>query len=192
MSEDLFALLEKSASDHSHLCPRQVLGVRMGLAGLAALQLKAPVTMKTALVIIETGGCFADGIRVATGATVGHRTLKVEDLGKIAATFTNLRSGESLRLAPRPDVRTRAHEYAVQERRHYFAQLKGYQVMPEDELFSFQWVELVTPAVQIMSRQNARSLCTNCEEEILNEREVVVEGKVLCRTCAYGGYYLVK
>ncbi len=189
MNEDLYALLEKSASDHSHLCPRQVLGVRMGLAGLAALEVEAPVTMKTALVIIETGGCFADGIRVATGATVGHRTLRVEDLGKIAATFTNLGSGESLRLAPRADVRTRALEYAPDERRHYFAQLKGYQLMPEDQLFRFQWVELVTPAVQLMSRQNAQALCTECREEILNEREVVVEGKVLCRMCAFGGYY---
>ena len=31
---------------------------------------------------IETGGCFADGIRAATGATVGHRTLRIEDLEK--------------------------------------------------------------------------------------------------------------
>jgi formylmethanofuran dehydrogenase subunit E len=86
MNEALYGLLEKSASDHTHLCPRQVLGVRMGLAGLTALEVKAPVTPRTALVIIETAGCFADGIRVATGATVGHRTLRVEDLGKIAAT----------------------------------------------------------------------------------------------------------
>jgi hypothetical protein len=62
----------------------------MGLSGLKALGLEAPVTSKTALIIIETGGCFADGIRAATGATVGHRTLRVEDLGKIAATFTEM------------------------------------------------------------------------------------------------------
>ena len=82
MPIDLSILLKRSASEHSHLCPRQVLGVRMGLAGLAALGLKAPVTTKTALVIIETDGCFADGIRVATGATVGHRTLRVRRSGE--------------------------------------------------------------------------------------------------------------
>ena len=192
MTSHLTVLLKKSASDHSHLCPRQVLGVRMGLAGLTALGLKAPVTTKTALVIIETGGCFADGIRAATGATVGHRTLRVEDLGKIAATFTNLKTGTSLRLAPKPDVRTRALAYAPEEKRRYFAQLEGYQVMPDAEMFSFQWVELGIPAVQIISRQNARAMCERCGEEIINEREVVVEGKVLCRTCAHGGYYRVK
>ena len=192
MSPQLSPLLRKSASEHSHLCPRQVLGVRMGLAGLAALGLKAPVSTRTALVIIETGGCFADGIRVATGATVGHRTLRVEDLGKVAATFTNLKTESSLRLAPRLDVRIRAMDYALEEKRRYFAQLQGYQVMPDEELFIFQWVELQTPASQIISHQNARTICSHCGEEIINEREVVAEGMVLCRTCALGGYYRVK
>jgi formylmethanofuran dehydrogenase subunit E len=189
MIVDLANLLQKSASDHSHLCPRQVLGVRMGLAGLNALGVEAPINAKTMLIIIETGGCFADGIRVATGATVGHRTMRVEDLGKIAATFTCLKDGKSLRLVPRSDIRRRALAYAPQEKRHYFAQLKGYQLMPDEELFTFTEVELVTSAQQIISHQKARAQCSQCGEEIINEREVVVDGKVLCQSCAYGGYY---
>lgn len=189
MPLELTTLLNRSASEHSHLCPRQVLGVRMGLAGLKALGLNAPVMSRTALIIIETGGCFADGIRAATGATVGHRTLRVEDLGKIAATFTELKTGTSLRLAPKPDVRTQALVYAPQERRRYYAQLEGYQIMPEEELFNFQEVMLTTPAGQIISHQNARSICSKCGEEIINEREVVIEGQVFCKTCAFGGYY---
>ena len=189
MLPDLSSLLKRSSSEHSHLCPRQVLGVRMGMAALAALDLKAPVDSKTALIIIETSGCFADGIRAATGATVGHRTLRVEDMGKVAATFTSLKTGKSLRMAPKPDVRNRAISYAPEEKRHYFAQLHGYQLMPADELFNFQWVALTTPAAQIISHQNARAVCSSCGEEIINEREVLVDGRVLCRTCAYGSYY---
>jgi formylmethanofuran dehydrogenase subunit E len=189
MSPPLSTYLRKSASEHSHLCPRQVLGVRMGLAGLAALGMKAPVTTRIALIIIETGGCFADGIRAATGATVGHRTLRVEDLGKIAATFTDLKNETSLRLVPKLDVRTRALAYAPNEQRRYFAQLQGYQVMPDEELFNFQRVELQTPAKKLISHQNARAICSTCGEEIINEREVVVDCQVLCQTCAHGGYY---
>jgi formylmethanofuran dehydrogenase subunit E len=192
MPPELTTLLNRSASEHSHLCPRQVLGVRMGQAGLAVLGVEAPVTTKTALVIIETDGCFADGIRAVTGATVGHRTLRVQDLGKVAATFANLETGSSLRLAPKADVRIRALVYAPDESRRYFAQLKGYQVMPDEELFSFQWVELQTPAVQIIAHQNARAYCSTCGEEVINERQVNLEGKVLCQTCAYGGYYRLK
>ena len=54
MKTDLYSLLKESASDHSHLCPRQVLGMRMGLAGLTSIGVKVPVTDHTALVIIET------------------------------------------------------------------------------------------------------------------------------------------
>lgn len=189
MSPELAKLLNRSASEHSHLCPRQVLGVRMGIAGLNALGIDAPVTDKTALIIIETAGCFADGIRAGTGATVGHRTLRVEDLGKIAATFTSLQTGTSLRLAPKLDVRTQALVYAPQEKRRYYAQLEGYQIMPEEELFNFQEAVLTTPAEQIISHQNARAICSKCGEEIINEREVLIEGQVFCKTCAFGGYY---
>jgi formylmethanofuran dehydrogenase subunit E len=192
MSAQLSTLLQKSASEHTHLCPRQVLGVRMGLAGLSTLDLTAPVNSNTTLIIIETGGCFADGIRAATGATVGHRTLRVEDLGKVAATFTNLKTETSLRLVPKPDIRNRALNYAPEENRRYFTQLQGYQVMPDEELFNFQCVELRTPASHIISHQNARAICSNCGEEIINEREMLVNGMVLCRTCAQGGYYRLK
>ena len=97
---------------------------------------------KAALVFIETDGCFADGIEVATGATVGHRTIRVADLGKIAATFASVESGLVIRLAPAPGVRQRALKYAPGIKGRYYAQRKGYQVMPETELFTFQEVVL--------------------------------------------------
>lgn len=192
MPSNLSVLLKKSASEHSHLCPRQVLGVRMGLAGLAVLGLKAPITTRTGLVFVETDGCFADGIRAATGATVGHRTLRVQDVGKIADTFTNVKTGTSLRLAPQLDIRTRALEYAPEVKQRYFAQLHGYQMMPDEALFTFQTVELLIPAGQVISHPNARAHCSTCGEEIINGREVMVDGKVLCLTCAQEGYYRVK
>ncbi len=74
---DIQALLELSCRDHDHLCPRQVLGVRIGLAGLTALDFDASPHNKALLVIVESDGCFADGVSAATGCTVGHRTLRV-------------------------------------------------------------------------------------------------------------------
>ena len=189
MSLELFELLKLSSARHDHLCPRQVLGARMGLAGLRAVGLEAPIQNKAALIIVETDGCFADGVEVATGATVGHRTLRVADLGKIAATFTNVKSGYTVRLAPRLDVRQHALGYAPDIKKKYYAQLKGYQIMPEMELFTFQEVELEPSLKAIISRPGLRTKCAQCGEEIINERQVCVDGKVLCRTCAGEGYY---
>jgi formylmethanofuran dehydrogenase subunit E len=187
---DLHSLLKLSSSRHDHLCPRQVLGVRMGLAGLQAIGLAAPMPRKDALVIIETDGCFADGIEVATGATIGHRTLRLADTGKIAGVFTNLKTGKSIRLAPRLDIRQRALEYAPGIKGKYYAQLKGYQLMPDGELFSIQEVVLSPSAAILVSRPGLRTKCDICGEEIVNERQVCLDGRVVCLTCAGRGYYL--
>lgn len=186
---DIQALLEQSTREHSHLCPRQILGVRIGLAGLAALGFREPPGKKQLLVITETDGCFVDGVIAATGCTVGHRTLRVEDYGKVAATFVDVRSGFTLRVAPRLDVRELACAYVPGEARHYFAQMQAYQLMPDDEMLTVQAVELMTPVGDIVSRPGLRVNCDVCGEEIINEREVRRSGQILCRACAGLGYY---
>jgi formylmethanofuran dehydrogenase subunit E len=186
---DLQILLSEAAARHSHLCPRQVLGVRMGLFGAELLGLEIPISGKQLLVIAESDGCFVDGLEVATGATPGHRTLRIEDYGKIAATFVNTGTGQALRLAPRLDVRERAQEYASAEKRHYFAQLAGYQGMPADVLFMARPV-MLTPSIDtIISRAGVRTSCCVCGEEIINEREIIRDGLLYCRSCCGQGYY---
>ena len=80
-------LLEISSGLHGCLCPRQILGVHMGMYAGALLNLTLPQSDKHLLVITETDGCFAGGLSAATNATVGHRTLRVEDYGKTVAVF---------------------------------------------------------------------------------------------------------
>ena len=190
MNAALTRLLEVSSARHTHLCPRQVLGARIGLAGASALGLDLPRRDKRLLVILETDGCFADGIEAATGCTVGHRTLRIEDYGKIAATFVDVETERTLRIAPQPDLRHRAFSYADGESRHYFAQLQAYQSMPDDELLNIQPVTLTTPIQEIVSRAGVRVNCDACGEEIINEREVLLHGRILCRACGWGGYYV--
>lgn len=189
MRVDLQAILQESSARHKHLCPRQVLGARMGLAGAAAVDLTVPRRDKRLLVILETDGCFADGVEVATGCTMGQRTLRLEDCGKVAATFVNVKSGQAVRVAPQSDVRERAHCYAPDERRHYFAQLQAYQVMPDAELLTIRPVILTPSIEEIVSRPGVRVTCARCGEEIINERELFVDGQTVCRTCAGRGYY---
>jgi formylmethanofuran dehydrogenase subunit E len=182
-------LLEKSSRDHSHLCPRQILGVRMGLCGLKALGVSANQGSKRLLVITETDGCFADGLAAATDCTVGHRTLRVEDYGKAAATFVDTQTGLAIRVAPALDIRERAYQYASNEPRHYFAQMQAYQVMPDEEMFTLTEVHLATSIAEIVSRPGVRVNCDACGEEIMNEREIHKDGQVLCKACASRAYY---
>ncbi len=186
---ELHTFLETSSSRHKHLCPRQVLGVRMGMFAGEVLQLALPQPKKRLVAILETDGCFADGLEASTGCTVGHRTLRIEDYGKIAAVFVDTLTRRALRLAPRQNVRERAALYAPEETRRYFAQLEGYQIMPFDELFSIQEVTLKSPISAIVSRAGVRVNCSQCGEEVINEREIVRDGLIFCQGCAGPAYY---
>ncbi|HBY92437.1 MAG: FmdE family protein [Ardenticatenaceae bacterium] len=184
-------LLRASAALHPHLCPRQVLGVRMGLLAGEVLELDVPRHDKRLLAVVETDGCAADGVAVATGCWVGRRTLRIEDYGKVAATVVDTRTGRTVRVVPRPSVRERARVYAPEAETKWQAQLLGYQRMPTAELLLAQEVVLASALEEPLSKVGSRVICQLCGEEILNEREVVRDGLTLCRACAGKRYYQV-
>jgi formylmethanofuran dehydrogenase subunit E len=185
----LAKILEASAARHSHLCPKQVLGARMALLAGRLLAIELPQSDKRLLVILETDGCTADGISVATGCTIGHRTLRVEDYGKVAATFVDTQGERALRIAPRAEARVLAADYAGEAQGRWQMQLTGYQRMPDELLLAWREVRLTSSIAAIVSRPHIREVCRDCGEEIINQREVVRDGVVLCRACADGAYY---
>jgi formylmethanofuran dehydrogenase subunit E len=184
-------LLRECAAAHARLCPRQVLGVRMGLLAGRVLDLDLPQAAKRLLTIAETDGCLVDGLAAATNCRVGRRTLRIEDYGKVAATFVDTHAEQAIRITPRAEARARAWEYAPQARNRWEAQLVGYQRMPDEALLSWQWVMLADALQTTLGRHGQRATCEACREEIINQREVLIEGTVLCRACAGRAYYLL-
>jgi formylmethanofuran dehydrogenase subunit E len=187
---DVQDYLNASQARHSHLCPRQVLGVRIALAGLTWLGLgKTLGYRKYLLVIAETDGCFVDGIEVTARVSVGHRSLKIRDYGKIAATFIDLKTSRAVRFRPAPGVRELARKYYPLEKRAYFAQLQGYQTIPDSELLDSEVVKLNYDLKSMLGSPSARVCCDRCREEIINGREVTDTGLTLCLACAGRAYY---
>ncbi len=163
----------------------------MGLLAGELLGIALPQQDKRLLVIIEMDGCFADGISVATNCWLGRRTLRLEDYGKIAATFVDTHSAAALRIAVSPFARERAAAFAPEARNRWEAMLLGYQRMPVDALLSVRRVALRQSAKQLLSRKGAKAICAVCGEEIFNERQVDTNGTVRCRACAGEPYYMV-
>jgi formylmethanofuran dehydrogenase subunit E len=188
-SPTLEDLLQISAQFHHHICPRMVLGVRMGMAAGHWLGLALPQTDKRVLTIAETDGCGADGISAATGCWVGRRTLRIMDFGKMAATFVDMDNGNAVRITPSAESRLLAPSAAPDAKNHWEAYLLGYQRMTDEALLSIQPVHLDLSIEQLMSQAGIRTNCVQCGEEIINEREVVVDGEPWCKSCAGEQYY---
>lgn len=189
-------LLRESARRHQHLCPRQVLGVRLGLRGLRALGLSGHHSLprflnrdKRLLTFVETDGCGADGIAVAVSCSIGRRTMRVYDYGKVAATLLDTQSGRAVRVSPSPEVRSLALQCAPNASSNWHAYLQAYRIIPDAELIRVQAVTILQPLDKILSTPDARVVCDACGEEIINEREVATGSGMLCRSCAGQGYY---
>jgi formylmethanofuran dehydrogenase subunit E len=187
----VYHILRESAQRHRHLCPRQVLGARMALYASELLELDLPRSDKRLLVIAETDGCTVDGLIAATGCRVGSRTLRILDFGKVAATFIDTSTEISIRVAPSRQSRSLALEHIPDARNRWDAMLRGYQVIPNHELFVVQSVALNVSLAEIISKPGKKSECSHCGEEIINGREMLNDAIVLCRACAGDGYYRV-
>ncbi len=190
---ELRTLLKRSAErHHGRLCPRQVLGVRMGVYAAELFDLDLPQSDKRLFAFVETDGCLVDGISAATDCSCGHRTMRIMDYGKTAVTFVDTLSNRALRIIPSPQSRRRACEYAPEAPDRWHAQLSAYQVMPADELLLVQHVMLRVSMADILSQHGHRVVCERCGEDIINEREVRRAGRILCKACAGDAYYVVE
>ena len=182
-------LLATAARHQDHLCPRQVLGVRMGLYAGEWLGIPLPQADKRLFCFVETDGCLTDGIAVATGCAVGRRTMVVMNYGKSAATFVDTLTGKAVRIAPRLTARARALDYAPDAPDRWHAQMHAYQIMPATELLDARAVTLTVSLQDILGQHGKRVICEQCGEDIINQREVRRAGLVLCRACAGEVYY---
>jgi formylmethanofuran dehydrogenase subunit E len=182
-------MLAQTEAMHKHLCPRQVLGVRMGLYAAEILGRETPQQDKRLIAFVESDGCFADGVSVATGCSLGHRTMRLMDYGKVAATIVDTETGRAVRLAPKADVRQRAAEVAGDAPSRWRGQLEAYQRIASEDMFNVQEVRMCLDVKAIVGMPGIRVNCAVCGEEILNQREVVREEKNLCQSCAGESYW---
>jgi len=184
-------LLEESTRIHGHICAGQVIGVRMAMIGLREIGITDPKgkQRKSLYVLVEIDRCATDAIQSVTGCCLGKRSLKWVDYGIMAATFVNLSTGKAVRITAREESRELAKNYYPQMDDKYKQQLEAYRVMPEKELFTIRRVSVTIPDCDMPGRPKKRVQCEACGDWVQDCREVVKDGRTLCKSCAYGSYY---
>jgi len=184
-------LLHDAEIAHGHLCAGQVLGVRMAMYGLELLGLEDPYgkDRKRLVTFVEIDRCMTDAIGVVTGCRLGKRALKFRDWGKVAATFVDMEGGRAVRLAARETSKALAKQLHPEIESKNQQQMLAYRELPNDELFTVQWVKVEVEPQELPGYKNQRIVCAQCGEGINFKREVQREGMILCRSCAGERYY---
>lgn len=189
--ETLDELLERAEHSHGHMCAGQVLGVRMALLGCRAVGIEEPrgSDRKALLVFVEIDRCAADAINTVTGCRLGKRTLKFYDYGKLAATFLNTRTNEAVRIVALDEARDAADRCFPEIASKYDRQLHAYKQLADEDLFKIEPVAVNVASQDQPGRPVSRVGCDQCGEGINDRREIIREGRTLCRACAGDAYY---
>ena len=176
---------------HGHMCAGQILGLRMALYGVKLLGLEDPAgaDRKRLVTYVEIDRCATDAVSVVTGCRLGKRALKFRDFGKMAATFCDLRDSRAVRLMARESSKQRARELYPEITEKNQQQMRAYRELTDDELFQAQWVRVEIGAEDLPGYKAPRVVCAQCGEGINFKREVMREGRALCRSCAGERYY---
>jgi formylmethanofuran dehydrogenase subunit E len=188
-----FELLESSAAAHGHLCPGQVVGVRMAMLGCRLIGLddpRGPEQIKKLIVYVEMDRCTADAVAHVTGAKLGRRSLKFVDYGIMAATFVNIHSGKSFRVLSTEEARDLAAVYAPEVSGKSRQQLTAYCRMPDSVLFRVQQVRVRISSLDLPGPSRRKIRCERCGQMVRDGREVVHSGTCLCRPCSEGAYFV--
>jgi len=185
-------LLETSIDAHGHLCPGQVVGVRMAMLGCRLIGLDEPKRhdqIKKLIIYVEMDRCTADAVAHVTGVKLGRRSLKFVDYGIMAATFVNLETGKAFRVVSTEEARSLASAYAPEIAGKYPQQLEAYKRMPDSVLFRVQQVRVKIDDCDLPGPTRYKARCSRCGQVVRDQREVIKKGTLLCRPCAGDSYF---
>ena len=180
--------LELAERAHGHMCAGQVLGVRLAMLGVRELGLDPVKDRKRMVTYVEIDRCMTDAVALVANCRLGKRALKFLDWGKVAATFVDLQTQRAIRVVAKESAKQKAREMFPELDREQ-GQQKAYRVMPDEEMFERQWVRVAVKPEDLPGFKGPRVACAECGEGINFKREVVKEGRTLCRACAGERYY---
>ena len=113
---------------------------------------------------------------------IGHSEYR--PYGKFAATFVDLKAGDAVRVAVVEKKRTdKTGPEAMKEAVGILREA------PEADLFRIRRVKLVISEGDMPGMPKFKARCSKCNEMIVDNKEVMYEGDVLCGNCAGVPYY---
>ena len=187
--KSLAEYLELAAVAHGHICAGQVLGVRLAMCGLKELGIDDPIAERKRLITyVEIDRCVTDAVALVANCRLGKRALKFRDWGKVAATFCDLQTGRAVRIAAKESSKQAAKDLFPDLPREE-GQQKAYAQLSDEVLFDRQWVKVEIQPEDLPGFKGPRVVCAQCGEGINFKREIIKDGRTLCRCCAGEKYY---
>jgi formylmethanofuran dehydrogenase subunit E len=191
-------VLLRALEFHGHRCWASAIGVRIGLAAMAAIGVErsGASQLVAAVEIGEKHGamCFADGIQYSTGCTFGKGNLTKTHEGKLAVTLTEAATGRSVRVAYRPVLQPQIAASAFMRQRARGVPPTEIPETDQWEMVDFVWnadpsdVMTIGPVEERdridTSELVAFAVCPVCGELVAEPYLRYVIDTPMCRSCS--------
>jgi formylmethanofuran dehydrogenase subunit E len=202
---DLAGLLHLTALIHGHHCVGSALGVIAGHYAMKALNVKENIGMEHVIAVVETNGCFSDGIQMVTGCSFGNNSLVYRDYGKTAFSLVK-RNGEGIRMSTRPELGDLLKDKNPETQELYRKIVNQRDATPEEEdkmlelnkqhcfnvlnipaekIFKIERVRVELPGY---SRLLDSHICLICGEKVMETKALKKGDKYYCADCGGGEY----
>jgi len=180
---DYEELIKKGEKFHGHICVGIVIGTRMTMIGMRELGMNPMVPNNNLRVYTEIDRCYTDAMQAITGCSLGHRNLKYMEYGKTAATFMDTKTEKAVRVSiKKPFI---VDHSKMKELNEFYSQA------PEEEILRIENVSINVIRDDGRQTSNSLEICSICSEGVRDNHHTIVDGKVMCKNCAYGSYYTV-
>ncbi|RMG42473.1 MAG: tRNA CCA-pyrophosphorylase [Methanobacteriota archaeon] len=185
---------------HGHKCPAMPLGLKTAKVAMDTLG----VTKSQAgelFALLELGdnhcaGCFADGVQMMAGTTLGKGNIAKTYKGKFGLILIDRKTGRAARVVPKGEILLKAlnSEFMKLRKAGNPPQDVPWEVtrpliekvlgMPPQDQFDVEVIEGIE--VSIPKHQYEKGLCESCGEVVVKKYATVIDDKYLCRDCAEG------
>lgn len=137
--------------------------------------------------MVETALCLADGVQASTGCTPGHRSLRIEDFGKLAVCLARSDTKVGVRIILKRAPSQLVDDWMMRKLGHEEEKELTKELLHlEDVVFR---IEEVT--VEQFSEFDEGKIikCEECGELFLESKAVRKQGKAVCKACSGLRYY---
>lgn len=182
-------LYDRARLVSGHNCPGMVLGVRMAAAGMADLGVHPLKPVGPVSVTVETARCAADAIQAVSDTSLGRASLRVVELGKMAATFTRGEDQVGVRVVALETSREAADRLFPEIRGRKQRQMVAYRLLPDEALLRKGRVHLLDRPATARREVHKRALCARCSEAFEPRFGSFDRGELICAGCAGRSYF---
>jgi formylmethanofuran dehydrogenase subunit E len=160
---------ERAVEFHGHECP----GLAIGYKAAQAAKEKLGISFSSdeeIVCVTENDACGVDAIQLLSGCSVGKGNLIYRARGKMAFSFFNRKTGESIRMI----TKVFKKEMSRSERQEYILNAAV------DEIFDF-----MKPAYSLpeQARLFNSVVCESCDESTAEHKIRLQDGKKVCLDC---------